>query len=96
MQNSNLLWEMYQLTKHYRCRASELLGINDPWDAFQIDRAVYAFGSALSSELEGCEGKDKSEINGKRLRVMSKWLPKAVDASGTSQRRFADPASRSI
>ena len=96
MQNSNLLWEMYQLTNHYHCRASELLGIKDPWEAFQIDRAVYAFGSQLSAELESCEGKNKSEIEGKRLRVINKWLPKAVDASGTSQRRFADPASRSI
>jgi hypothetical protein len=95
--SSDLLWETFQLTKHYRCRASELLHVEDPWTAYQIDRAVYAFGSALSAELEGVEGKDKSEIERKRLRVITKWLPKAVDASGaSSQGRFADPASRSI
>lgn len=96
VQNSALLWETFQLTKHYRCRASELLDIRDPWTAYQLDRAVYSFGSALSAELEGVEGKNKNEIERKRLRVITKWLPKAVDASGTSDGRFADPASRSI
>lgn len=98
MQNPRLLWELYQLTKHYRCRASELMAIEDPIVAYQFDRAVFFFGNTLSSELEAVEGKEKSEIEGKRLRVLQRWIPKAVDASGkaTSELRFADPASRSI
>lgn len=94
--DSNLLWQTFQLSKHYRCRASELLAIEDPLVAYQLDRAVYFFGSALQSELDAVEGENKQDIERKRLRVISKWLPKAVDASGTSKGGFADPASRSI
>lgn len=99
MQSSTLLWETYQQTKHYRCRASELLAIENPIAAYFLDRAVHAFGSALSGEIEAIKGKNNEEIERKRLRVIEKWLPKAVDASGKSANsgtRFADPASRSI
>lgn len=99
MKNSHLLWQTYQQAKFYRCRASELLGIDHPIAAYFLDRAVFAFGSALSAELESIEGENKSEIERKQLRVLEKWVPKAVDASGkpaTSKVRFADPASRSI
>lgn len=99
MKNSHLLWQTYQQAKFYRCRASELLHIDNPIAAYFFDRAVFAFGSSLSAELEKCDGKEKAEIERKQMRVFQRWIPKAVDASGksaTSEVRFADPASRSI
>lgn len=99
MRNSHLLWQTYQQTKHYGCRASELLLIDHPVAAYFFDRAVYTFGSTLAAELESIKGKDEKEIEGKRLRVIERWLPKAVDATGKpapAKARFADPASRSI
>jgi hypothetical protein len=35
---------------------------------------VAHFGSALEAELESVEGKNSKAINGKRKRIMTKWL----------------------
>jgi hypothetical protein len=98
VRDSNLLWQTYQQAKFYRCRASELLHIEDPIAAYFLDRAVFAFGQALVHELDKCQSKTKEETEQKQMRVLRKWVPKAVDASGSSATRkeFADPASRSI
>lgn len=39
-----------------------------------MDNAVSLFGSTLEAELESVEGKNSKEINGKRTRLMEKWL----------------------
>lgn len=55
--------------------------------AYCFDRAVTVFGTALKAELDGVEGKKKEEIERKRQRILSKWIPEA--SAG-----FRDPAKR--
>lgn len=85
-----MLWEAWRLSQAYSTRPSAIYGITSYLDAFSFDRAVYRFGSFVDAELEGVEGKNKREIESKRLRVMQKYLPKAQSASN-----YADPANRS-
>jgi hypothetical protein len=42
--------------------------------AFCFDSAVSTFGVALEAELDGVEGKTSKEINGRRDRILRKWL----------------------
>lgn len=58
-----------------------------------FDRAVHDFGAFLDGKINEVEGRNKKEIEQKRLRVIHKYLPKAQGASGAA--KFADPAKRS-
>lgn len=87
-----LLWEAWNLAKAYHQLPSVIYHIEDPVECFTFDRAVYEFGSFVAAKLEEVEGKDKKEIERKRLRVIQKYFPKA-QASSASQ--FSDPAKRS-
>lgn len=79
----------------FRTRPSSFLAIDNPFDAYRLDRAVYRFGHIVEQELEGVEGKNKNEIKKKRLRVVDKYFPKAQSASAGKNKKFADPATRS-
>lgn len=82
------------MAKAFRVRPSDLLGINQDFDAFRLDRAVYRFGKHVDAELDKVTGKNENEIKQKRLRVIARYFPKAQAASG-STKKFADPAARS-
>lgn len=73
-ENGMLLWDLYRKAETYNCRPSEMLGVTDVWMAYEIDGAVFQFGSALAGELESVEGKNKAEIKRKRERILTKWL----------------------
>lgn len=85
--NSPAMWQVYQTAKTYRVRASELLGISDPWTAFCLDNAVSYFGTSLEAELESIEGKTAKEINKQRERTMDKWMgiPQRYKSPGASK-----------
>jgi hypothetical protein len=68
------MWQVYQTAKTYQVRASDLLGVSDPWTAYCVDNAVARFGSALEAALDAVTGKNDKEINKKRERIMEKWL----------------------
>lgn len=74
MKNSAQVWALYRQSKAWATRPSEMLGVSDVYVAYCIDSAVYAFGSALSAELDSIEGKSKEEIKRKRERLVTKWL----------------------
>ena len=82
------------MAKAFRARPSELLGVEDDFDAFRLDRAVYRFGTHVDAALDKVTGNNENEIKQKRLRVVAKYFPKAQAASG-STKKFADPAARS-
>lgn len=84
------MWQLFNLAKTYHCRASDLLGIENTWDRFKVDRSVAVFGNALKAELEEVEGKKKKEIQKKRDQVLSRWFPEARSAE---PKKFKDPGS---
>lgn len=83
------MWQTYNLAKTYGCRASEILGIENTWTAFQVDRSVAVFGNALKAELEEVEGKKKREVQKKREQILNRWFPEAR----SGKKKFKDPGS---
>lgn len=81
-----MLWEAWRLAKAYMCRPSEIYGVKDEVTAYSFDKAVYAFGSNLDAELKKASAgaKSDSQANGRRQRVLAKWL------GGKAQ--YKDPA----
>lgn len=55
-----------------------MYGIKGEFRAFCFDQAVTTFGVALEAELDSCKGKTDKDINGKRARVLAKWLDEPV------------------
>ena len=71
-----MLWEAWRLAKAYMTRPSEIYGVRDEVAAYSFDKAVYMFGSNLDAELQkaGREAKSDAQANGRRQRVLAKWL----------------------
>jgi hypothetical protein len=81
------------LAKEWRVRPSEIYEVTG-FDAYRFDRAVSIFGSALSAELEGVEGKTKQVRESKQKQILQKWIP---EAKGTkAARRYKDPAAARV
>jgi hypothetical protein len=76
---------VYQLGKALGVRPSELLGVDDPYAAFCLDRAVIYFGSTLDAALAKAEGESKNakQAASKQQMVLNKYL---------GIRKFRDPA----
>jgi len=83
------VWEAWKISKAFGVLPHVVYHIDNPIDAFAFDQAVYTFGSALQDALEAVEGKNKREIENKRLRVLEKYL------GTSSSKKFADPGRRS-
>lgn len=52
-----------------------------------LDNAVFAFGTALSNELQAVEGKTGKEVKRKQEKILRRWLPDTAPA-----RKYRDPA----
>lgn len=84
---------MWQQSKAFHCRPSDLLAIDDELTAYYFDRAVYTFGKALEAELDrvsqstgkGKQKKSQTQINMARSQVMNRWLGPAP--------RYRDPVA---
>lgn len=46
------VFTLYQMATTYQNRPSELIGVDDPWLAFQFDRAIFLFGRAVENRLQ--------------------------------------------
>jgi hypothetical protein len=67
----------------FRCRPSELLGINDPYPAYCLDEAVWEWGESLDLEMRLIEDKDPKMAAGKRQNRLLQLLGE--------EQRFARP-----
>lgn len=76
-----------------KIRPSQLVELSpeDPIAVYCFDRAVNAFGDALSNELRSIEAKSKKEQEVKTRSVLAKWLPEKRQAG----QLYRDPAKRS-
>lgn len=88
MSDSSQVWQAWQLSKAYRCRPSEIYGIEHPVQQLYFDRAVWAFGTTLEGELEkaGNNAKKPRQAEQARQRVLQKWL-----GSNTGDRGYRKP-----
>lgn len=70
-------WAAYQLSKTYRCRPSELYGIEGQPEAFYFDRAVGTFGVHLEAKLAEVENhgkKSKAQKAMARSMILRRYL----------------------
>jgi hypothetical protein len=75
---------LWQQSKDYRSRPSQLMGIDEQPLAYFIDRAVWAFGSRVEAEVRKVQAGDKSERQKEMAgrMVMNRWLGGALFARG--------------
>jgi hypothetical protein len=82
------------MSTKFKCRPSEVLGLDDRTDAFFFDKAVFYFGTEVEKDLEEhCKDRstkhpDKPEVKTrKREARLAMWLN--TDEEG--KRKFRDP-----
>lgn len=68
------MWNLHSLATTYHCLPSEVLHLEDPYLAYCVDNAVFAFGSEVDGELKSIEAKNKQEAKTKQRSVMRRWL----------------------
>lgn len=91
-----MMWQLHNISKTYKCRPSELLGLGNTHAAFTLDRACAIFGSALEEELNSVKGKKDTDIKRKRDQILRRWFPEARDEEkAPEQRKYRDPGSKS-
>lgn len=56
------LYELWNLAARYSTRPSELLGISCDIQAFYLDRACWAFGVSLDSQMEQATKNAKNDV----------------------------------
>lgn len=59
-------WVLFNQSKTWRCRPSEILGVTDPYSAFCVDEAVYYVGISIQNELNEVEGREKDPKKARR------------------------------
>jgi hypothetical protein len=80
------MWDLYNLAKTWSCRPSQLLDIENSWDAFRIDDAVAVFGGAIELQLSNIDGKNMREIQKKQELALRRIL------AGRDSQKYRDPA----
>lgn len=91
------MWHLWKRSQAYRCRPSELLGLEDRLMAYYLDRGVWYFGSNVESQVETAgenagagvkNAKNRAAlINGARARTLDKLL----GGNTTAATKFKDP-----
>lgn len=65
---------MYQTSKTFNIRPSQLLDIDDPYAAYCLDNAVGEFGRALEMELSRIDAKTQKKADMIAERTIRSWL----------------------
>lgn len=74
MKSSAKLWEVWNLSKTYHCRPSDIVGCSDEFAAYCLDRAVLVFGTAVEEAIdEATEGKKKAQAQAFATNVVATW-----------------------
>lgn len=90
------------MSRQYRVRPAALAGVSDPYAAYCLDEAVYAFGTYVEAELnESAKGaKNEKAAQRKRMMRIQSLLrdDEGPEASGKAPvqpapTKFRDPAS---
>lgn len=81
----------------WRCRPSDILRIEDPYEGYCLDQAVGAFGSSVEAEMDKAEqaaskGKGSSEqaVERAKKQVLERF---GITGNGQGEQQFADPVA---
>lgn len=93
------MWYLWKRSQAYRCRPSELVGLEDALIAYYLDKALWFFGSHVESEVDNAgenaargvkNAKNRQAlVNGARMRALEKLLS---DGKRSATTKFKDPA----
>lgn len=81
------LWNLFVESQLWKTRASELMGIEDPYLSYCFDQAVGEFGSYVKAEIESVQGRNAKDTDGKRTLRLRALL------SGDPKAKFAQPVA---
>lgn len=73
------MWGLYQSAKLWNTRPSQLVDIEEPYEAYCFDEAVATWGTYVSNELEKIEGKDQKAVERKRNAKLNQLLDIPVE-----------------
>lgn len=79
-------WRLWGLSRTYKCRPSELIGIEGSWEAFCFDSAINTFGGHVQNEIDSINEKTASATRRKREAILRRYVPELAKA-----RQFRDP-----
>lgn len=70
-----------------------MYAIQGEFRQFCFDRAVFTFGRALESELNGVKGKNQQAVQQKRDRMLAKWLDQPLKFRAPQATTTASPTA---
>ena len=79
------------MAKTFHQKPSSFFRVEDEYDAYRIDRAVWTFGDGLEEEMNKVDEDDQNKRRRAIERIFEKWIP---EAAIPVEKRFADPAAR--
>ena len=88
MKNKQLSWGLYQTAKQWSKRPSEMVDISNSYVAYCFDKAIGAWGTYVTTEIEKIEGKDSKSVERKRQNKLMQLLDVAPE------KRFRQVGSR--
>jgi hypothetical protein len=88
------LWLLDRLAQRYRARPSELLSLDNAYDAYCLDEAVLTFCAGVESKLEAVPTPKGKNGHERRQRNQESLLHKLLGMEEEVQknRKFRDPA----
>lgn len=79
------MWRLAQLSKTWRCRPSQLLALENTYEAYCLDEAVAEFASLVEAELDRVD-ESKKGAEARKENILRRHLGLAP--------KFKDPATR--
>lgn len=74
MKNRLLLWQTFLRSKEWGKRPSELIGLNDPYDAWCFDEACSTWGNTIMGELQSVKGDNEAVREMQQQFVLERYL----------------------
>lgn len=74
-----MLWLLWKQSQEWKTLPSAILRVDDWYDGWCIDQAVWSFGTELEQALAEAEASKKNERGKKaaRAKVFNQWIPDA-------------------
>lgn len=84
------MWHLWQMSKKWKVRPSDLVALTDPYEAWCLDEACYMWGMHVDAELDKAGAKaKKAEVANQRRQAA---LTKLLGGPEESNKAYRDPA----
>lgn len=87
------MWHLWRMAQAYSRRPSELLGITDPWVAWQVDAATHAGGTTVDAEVSKAEAAEAGKNHPQIERAVKRALERVLGVEERRRRESPEPVS---